>query len=118
MTVWQKLSNLKLESRTGFSVFRAAEYHTCFLCMPEGTTCESRADVFFDGQHRLAFRFCSSGQYSVYAISKTARAKRVTIPAQVRDQIPPGTHHVEMTEEDGMLILDLRQFTPEGARDA
>jgi len=69
-----------------------------------------RADIFSDGNGRLAFSFATDGGYSVITPAKSSLCSHITIPAKFADRIPFGVTDVVLTRDGDLLVLDLAQL--------
>jgi hypothetical protein len=111
MMPWEKIRPTRGKpGRTTFAVHRSGKHawmHVPGNARPAGM----RVDVFADGG-RLAWAFREHGEFKVNLVGATAR---VFIPSAFAACIPPGTTEVSVTTEDGMLVLDLAQFTAAAA---
>lgn len=64
----------------------------------------NRADLYSDGNGKLAFALGDEGAASVRMSGRTAR---ITIPAQFADRIPYGTKDVSLVRDGDMFVLNL-----------
>jgi hypothetical protein len=78
------------------------------LNIPADMVTADRVDFYCDGR-RLGMRFNEAGIYSVSGRPPSLQ-RGLTVPVQHVDRIPFGTRECDLTEEDGMLVLDLAQF--------
>lgn len=80
------------------------------LVLPAGATDAIAADVFSDGNGKLAYVFADKGEYKLRKAGPKSKARIVTIPNSFAKRIPYGTTDVTLYTEAGMTILDLSQF--------
>ena len=119
--MWKKIKrtyNLKgRDARSTFAVTRPPSGHrNAALLVPAVHAVSPRADIFSDGNGRLAFSFTPHGTYAVSgAGTSPGGARRITIPADYAERVPYGTTEAQIVEDGGMLVLDLRQFKGAGA---
>ena len=94
--------------RTKFGVVRAnTGNQAASIIIPEGEATLSRASVYSDGNGKLGLRLHNKGDRVVYKSGgASAAASRVSIPASLAHLIPFGTRDVEVSREDGMIVID------------
>lgn len=79
------------------------------LILPKATVRTARAaDVFDDGAGRIGFRFVDRGDRKVKLYGN--HRVMIGIPRRYVDLIPMGRTACTVTEESGLLVLDLNQF--------
>lgn len=76
------------------------------LVLPQEVITGPRADVFSDGD-RLGFRLGQDGDYPVQTPNAPAATRVLRIPGKFATRVPVGTTDISLTQEDGMLVLDL-----------
>lgn len=80
------------------------------LILPSGFVTAARADIYSDGNGKIAYAFSERGEYSVYTPTAKAKTLRVSIPKSVAGHIPYGTTDAVLTADGDMWVLDVSQF--------
>lgn len=107
-----------IEKKTGFTGRKSRttpavskpKRGTCVLLVPDTTTTFKRANIYTDGNGKLAFHFCDGGKYSVNRCSKVSKQLQITIPSAFTARIPSGTTDARLTRDGDFYVLDLSQF--------
>lgn len=113
--MWSKIEKPKTFNgmrplRESPAVYRGAKSGAAFLVVPQGVTDAKSADIYTDGNGKLAFKLGDKGAYTVNRVSKASKATRITIPKQYAGRVPYGTTACTLSQDGGMLVLDLNQF--------
>jgi hypothetical protein len=85
------------------------------LSLPEALVPHMAVDVFCDEAGRIGFKFHNRGKRKVWRPSRWTKQLRCSLPRSFAGTIPLGTTDVELTDEDGMLVLDLSAVGKAGA---
>jgi hypothetical protein len=114
--MWTKHKNPALgrgKKRTEFAVSKSRPDGSTSLLVPESKWRDAwdgqRVDVLIDGA-LVGFWFTSAGAYKPHRPSAASATTRLPIPRPLAAPLPYGTTDCTVTEEDGMLVLDLAQF--------
>lgn len=75
------------------------------LRLPRDIATARRVSIYHDGGHKIGLVFRDSGERSVGFCAGQYRL--ISIPRQLVDLIPFGTHEITLSDENGMLVLDL-----------
>lgn len=81
------------------------------LIIPVGMTAFKSANIYSDGNGRLAFHFCEGGAYRIASCGPVSKCLRVTIPSAHTSRIPAGTTDAVLTRDGDMHVLDTAQFS-------
>ena len=115
--MWTKINkrdnvtgNIGRGPRTTYAVRRNKKAQPFFI-IPKDARPGQRADIFSDGNGKLAYVFSSQGDYKVMQPRKGGAYYSVTIPTQYSHLIPEGTTDVSVYTESGMTVLDLSQIS-------
>ena len=96
------------KARTKFGVARRRSGScSAFLIVPHSENVSGAADVYSDGNGRLAFRFHDAGEYRVRKDTAGGKAMSVIIPSTHSHNIPFGTRDVEVERDGDMVVLNL-----------
>jgi hypothetical protein len=77
------------------------------LILPCGMMEKGRANIYSDGNGKLAFSASIDGEYAVRQNSKGSKSLQISIPQCISAGIPFGTHNVDLGRDGDMLVLDL-----------
>lgn len=80
------------------------------LILPQGMATAAAADIYSDGNGKLAFAFSDKGAYKVFRRNRTSVSDAICIPLQFADLFPFGTNDAALTPDGDMLVLDSAQF--------
>jgi hypothetical protein len=115
MATWKKITRKRFAgkaSRTEFAVSRSRTgTQNATLIIPGCAGIEDeRANVYSDGNGKLAFHFAGDGVFKVTKGSSAATSCRVSIPKDYAERIPFGVNDVSLTRDGDMYVLDLTQI--------
>lgn len=110
--MWKKIDKYTpispREARTSFAVARGRSGHqAATLIVPGDMVSAERANIYSDGNGKLAFHMCEGGAFKVSMTSPAAKTRKIAIPADKASRIPFGTTDVQMTRDGDMWVLDL-----------
>lgn len=78
-----------------------------YMILPQSMVAHRRVSIYKDSRGRIAFEFCSNGDYTVRPTSRTSYTMRITIPKALTHLVPIGLHDVKLDQtKDGWLIFD------------
>ena len=80
------------------------------LVMPSHLVSAARANIYSDGNGKLAYSFDDRGEYNVHLSSRNSKSFRLSVPYNLYDRIPYGTTDAVLTRDGDMWVLDLSQF--------
>jgi hypothetical protein len=80
------------------------------LILPKSYVNGPRANVYSDGNGKLAFALGEKGEFAVWTNGGKTSTSKVTIPTRFADRIPYGVTDVSLTIDGDMLVLDLSQL--------
>jgi hypothetical protein len=80
------------------------------LYLPPGYVLGERADLYSDGNGRLAIEYNPEGKFKMIATSRGSSIKMMTIPKAYATRFPLKTTDVTVYWENNMLILNTLQF--------
>jgi hypothetical protein len=75
------------------------------LRIPRDIATARRVSIYHDGGHKIGLVFRDSGERSVGF--GPGQYRIISIPRQLVDLIPLGTHEVTISDENGMRVIDL-----------
>ncbi len=110
--MWKKVEKKRLgrakPARTSFAVSRGRSGHqAASLVIPADAVSGPRANIYSDGNGKLAFHMGESGSFAVSITGPKARSRKIAIPSTHAHRIPFGTTEVSMQREGDMWVLDL-----------
>lgn len=117
MTTWTKVNRrTNFKGRDPRKTFGVSNMNgNLRFLVPEGQTHANAANIFTDGNGRIAYQFSDDGTYKAYKAKNGQRQKTFTIPSEYADRIPAGTRDAKVERDGEMFVLDLSQFSQAGA---
>lgn len=114
--MWTKITNsrgmgIARASRDVPAVMRGRTgAKAAYLVMPSHLVSAARANIYSDGNGKLAYSFDDRGEYKVNLFSRNSKSVKLSVPYNLSDRIPYGTTDAVLTRDSDMWVLDLSQF--------
>lgn len=106
-TVWTEVKPQSSQAARGGFAITSYDKATHLVVPPNVSPTATHADIFSDGNGRIAVRFSKVGARKMSPSSNRSKTRRLYLPV---GKFPKGTTPVELTRDDDLWVLDLKSI--------